>query len=394
MNYFSEFKVNLTELKKIIFLLFSSLLATIIGFFTVLYPLPMLATIIIIATIAINKYQNMTLITNIKDAQPHINKFVQDFLEDNPADINNIRPIIKDINELREILKNNNIKLKADTLNKLILERILLEFIKYNLNISFRDDLKEIPTKKIESLLFFLDKLGIVATKEYIINSLKNLMEKKQLEDFKKFFLSEGSNLSNNPTLKELSIKYIELFANKLDYIKFLKRLDLFQKLNLNSKQLDFQIEELINSIQIERSAQSIYQSIKFKDSSSKKVTISDIDQMSGREFEDFLVSLFKTRGYNTKHLRGSRDQGADLSIEKYNIKTVIQAKKWKENVNNSAIQEVVAAKEVYNCAKAIVITNSFFTRAAIELAKANQVNLWNREKLKEIINFTPVYLP
>lgn len=45
-------------------------------------------------------------------------------------------------------------------------------------------------------------------------------------------------------------------------------------------------------------------------------------------------------------------------------------------------MQEAVAAKGKYGCTEAMVVTNSFYTKAAIELAKANKVELWNRDHL------------
>ena len=46
------------------------------------------------------------------------------------------------------------------------------------------------------------------------------------------------------------------------------------------------------------------------------------------------------------------------------------------------AIQEAVAAKGFYDCSKAMVVTNSFFTSEAKILAEKNNVELWNRKVL------------
>ena len=39
------------------------------------------------------------------------------------------------------------------------------------------------------------------------------------------------------------------------------------------------------------------------------------------------------------------------------------------------------------DCHVAVVLTNNFFTSSAKELAKKNNVLLWDRNKLKELIN-------
>ncbi|MBC8414435.1 restriction endonuclease, partial [bacterium] len=57
-----------------------------------------------------------------------------------------------------------------------------------------------------------------------------------------------------------------------------------------------------------------------------------------------------------------------------------------KDSVSNKAIQEVVAAKKHYNCQKTLVIATSSFTNSAIVLAKSNDVELWDRETLKRIV--------
>ncbi|MGI6343519.1 MAG: restriction endonuclease [Bacillota bacterium] len=45
------------------------------------------------------------------------------------------------------------------------------------------------------------------------------------------------------------------------------------------------------------------------------------------------------------------------------------------------AVQEVVAARGHYRCTRAMVITNSSFTKAAIELALDNDVILWGQKQ-------------
>ena len=49
----------------------------------------------------------------------------------------------------------------------------------------------------------------------------------------------------------------------------------------------------------------------------------------------------------------------------------------------------MVAAIKYYNADSAIVITNSYFTKSAIKLAKVNNVELWDRDKLINLIKIT-----
>ena len=82
------------------------------------------------------------------------------------------------------------------------------------------------------------------------------------------------------------------------------------------------------------------------------RITINDIDRIDGYEFERVLKELFKKMGYQVIHTPLSNDQGADLIVEKFGVKTVIQAKNWQDNVTNKGVQEVYAAIKYYDAQK------------------------------------------
>lgn len=109
---------------------------------------------------------------------------------------------------------------------------------------------------------------------------------------------------------------------------------------------------------------------------------IFEIDKMSGPDFEKLLKAHFEKQGYSVRLTPASNDYGADLVLIKGNLKTVVQAKRYKNKIGNKAIQEIVGAKGYYNADKCMVISNSFYTSNAIALAKANDVVLWNRNDL------------
>jgi len=109
---------------------------------------------------------------------------------------------------------------------------------------------------------------------------------------------------------------------------------------------------------------------------------VNEIDKMDGKTFEKYLEVLFNKLGYKVERTRYIGDYGADLVVKKEGIKTVIQAKRYKNKVNIKAIQEAVAAMGHYQCEKAMVVTNSFYTKQAIELARSNRVELWDRKHL------------
>jgi HJR/Mrr/RecB family endonuclease/uncharacterized protein (DUF697 family) len=110
------------------------------------------------------------------------------------------------------------------------------------------------------------------------------------------------------------------------------------------------------------------------------------VDLMSGEQFEEFLAECFQRLGYDVKTTPKTNDFGADLILTKGVTKTVVQAKRYQGKVGNSAVQEVVAAIQYYGAQEAIVVTNSQFTTNARGLAKANNVQLWEREQLIDLI--------
>ena len=115
-----------------------------------------------------------------------------------------------------------------------------------------------------------------------------------------------------------------------------------------------------------------------------KMLTMNDIDLMSGFEFEAFICKLFTKLGHKAKVTKSTGDQGIDIISESNGVKYGIQVKCYSGSVGNSAVQEAVAGKAFYSVDKAIVVTNSHFTKSACELAQSNGVILWDRDMLEE----------
>ncbi|MGH3732567.1 MAG: restriction endonuclease [Acidimicrobiales bacterium] len=115
-----------------------------------------------------------------------------------------------------------------------------------------------------------------------------------------------------------------------------------------------------------------------------RRANIGSIDLMSGQTFERFLVTLFESEGYGVEHVGGRGDFGADLILLMSDVRTVVQSKRYGKTVGPSAIQEVAAARAHYRAHEAMVVTNSIFTPAAMELARSNHVKLLDRWDLIE----------
>lgn len=116
------------------------------------------------------------------------------------------------------------------------------------------------------------------------------------------------------------------------------------------------------------------------------KTGIFDIDKMSGSEFEERLMILFKNLGYKVQHVGRTADAGVDLIIERNGMRTAVQAKRYQGNVGEHAVQEVHTGKDYYRCDEAIIVTNSNFTEMAWKVAQATNIKLWSRNYLIKVL--------
>lgn len=117
------------------------------------------------------------------------------------------------------------------------------------------------------------------------------------------------------------------------------------------------------------------------------KAELSTIDQMKGIEFEEYMAFLLEKFGYvKPKITKAYGDQGIDIITRKEDKKIGIQCKRWKKKVGNKAVQEVHAGIGYYSLDKAIVVTNSYFTESAKQLARKLDVELWDRAHLTKLL--------
>ena len=112
--------------------------------------------------------------------------------------------------------------------------------------------------------------------------------------------------------------------------------------------------------------------------------TINDVDVMSGEDFEKVVLSVLEKIGYKCELTKKTADQGIDIIATKGIYKIGVQCKRYSESVGNHAIMEAYAGAKFYKCSQAMVITNNYFSTNAKELAKENNVILWDRDELKK----------
>lgn len=111
------------------------------------------------------------------------------------------------------------------------------------------------------------------------------------------------------------------------------------------------------------------------------------VDSMDGHKFEYWCADLLKKIGFSdVKVTQGSGDQGVDVIAVKDGVCYAIQCKCYSSDLSNKPVQEVHTGKSIYKCQVGVVMTNRHFTIGAKEAADATGVLLWDREKLREMI--------
>ena len=134
----------------------------------------------------------------------------------------------------------------------------------------------------------------------------------------------------------------------------------------------------------------AIYRKIKFrsknKPNSVDFLNVSQIDNLSGIDFENLLKDIFEKQGYIVSMTKKSHDYGADLVLEKNKKLAIVQAKCYSKNIGIKAIQEIISAKKHYCADELFVATNRYFSKDAIILASEHDVRLIDRDVLVMLV--------
>lgn len=101
--------------------------------------------------------------------------------------------------------------------------------------------------------------------------------------------------------------------------------------------------------------------------------------------YEKLCLDALNEAGWNSELTKSTGDQGADIIAKKNDKSLVVQCKYYSGGVGTKAVQEVIAARTYYCADYATVVTNTYFTPGATDLAKRGDVLLLNENELKNI---------
>ncbi|WFB59684.1 restriction endonuclease [Paenibacillus sp. BR1-192] len=203
--------------------------------------------------------------------------------------------------------------------------------------------------------------------------------------------LSEAKLIES--TTEEIIQSYFEdatIDLSQEEYrLQLLFLLMLYKKIDVKETMIFESLKRLIELLQKMQKKKSMddFELMLMRNELFDRITIDDVDLMSGRQFEEFLCNIFAGMGYKCTLTKLSGDQGIDIILEKNGYKIGVQSKCYSTAVGNKAIQEVTAGLNHYGLDKGIVVTNNYFTTSAIELANSNKVSLWDRKVLADKIN-------
>lgn len=116
---------------------------------------------------------------------------------------------------------------------------------------------------------------------------------------------------------------------------------------------------------------------------------------MDGQGYEKYCAQWLKKHGYHDISLtRTTGDQGIDILAFRHGKQYGFQCKYYERPVGNEAVQQAYSGAAYYDCDVPVVITNSTFTRAAIDLAEETGVILMDQidpDQKKHLFSFTQI---
>jgi Holliday junction resolvase-like predicted endonuclease len=116
-----------------------------------------------------------------------------------------------------------------------------------------------------------------------------------------------------------------------------------------------------------------------------KKLKLSKdvIDTMDWKEFEVFVARWLESNGYKVIEMTEYFDYGIDIVAKKDETTWGVQVKHYHNLVGIESVRQAVVALKQYKCDKAMVITNSYFSRPAKQLAVSNDCILVDGNRLR-----------
>jgi restriction system protein len=116
----------------------------------------------------------------------------------------------------------------------------------------------------------------------------------------------------------------------------------------------------------------------------------SELDAMDPFAFELAVVDLLQVLGFEDVERLGAAGNGARILATEDGERIGVQVRRQSSAVGAGAVRELVDGMKEHDCSRGLVITNSFFSRQAIERAQASGIELWDRRALADFVESEP----
>lgn len=184
---------------------------------------------------------------------------------------------------------------------------------------------------------------------------------------------------------KDWDIEVKKFTENRMDNIHeylYLKTPEVFIEELKKYDLVGFYCEPSLDSI-----VRSIKYVVEFNIDNNEYISNNNLDNekmITPYDYEEIITNIFSNLGWDTFTTSKSGDQGADIIMQKYGLKYVVQCKLYNQPVGNKAVQEVTSAQAYYNAIGSIVVTNNDYTKSARQLAESQNVWLLHDSQLEE----------
>jgi HJR/Mrr/RecB family endonuclease len=119
------------------------------------------------------------------------------------------------------------------------------------------------------------------------------------------------------------------------------------------------------------------------------KANVYSVESLSDKEFEHFILWLFKELGYEIKSEKCSSISGIDFIAIQNGKKIVVQARKFPETfkITDSIVLFTRDAKSLHDSERIIFLATTYFSEQAIVDAQKYGIELWDRDTLNKKIS-------
>lgn len=199
-----------------------------------------------------------------------------------------------------------------------------------------------------------------------------------------------SKELVNNPALEPVNTYcfFIGMGVCALAVIIFISAISVANKQkekNKNSKQPDgADIQVLDGSKVTYIPSQEAPAFIQMGSRQTVEEKFDQIAKMDKTQFVIYVARLFSRKGYQVKLTPVFDNFGIDMLVEKMGVIIAVSCVLANKILSATDVQPVVEGQTHYPASSAMVLTNMYFDRTALDFAKANKISLVDRVILTE----------